>query len=359
MLPTVTTTPRRTFRRAAIAALAGAILFALAGCIKMDMALSIEDDKIDGSMIFAIDKQLAQQTGQDIKELFKQASEESLEDLPDGVKQEEYDDGRYYGAKYIFEESPLDEFTGAGSDSLSITHDGDQYKISGNMDMTGPKFAGATSDPLTAGVLKSIDIKIAITFPGPVISHNGEKKGTTVTWHPKFGEKNPIEAVASDKGGAIGGGDPGSGDSPGDTPPGPGSDSGSGSGPESQATKNASSDSKLSPWLLWGGIGLVAFAIILALAIWMMRRKPAAAVSGYPGGYAPYQGPPGTPVAYDPYQQQGYPPAQQPGHGHDPYQQPGGYPQPDPYQQGGYPPPGQPPYGQPPQQQYPPYGGGH
>ena len=371
------TTPRLKIRRVALAALAGAVVFALAGCLKLDMAMSIKDDKITGTMVLAVDKELAKSTGQDVEELFKEATKDSLKDLPDGFRQEKYDDGKYYGAKFTFENTPLKEFSGTGADDLTITHDGDKYKISGAMDMSGPEFGGGpTADPLTAGVLKSFDIKISFTFPGQVISHNGELKGTTVTWRPKVGEKNPIDAVANDSGGGgtnngggdtnNGGGGTNNGGSGGDTNQG---GAGNGSGTDNQATKNAASESKLSPWLLWGGVGLVVVAVALALIIWMIRRKPAsAAVSGYPGGYPQYPGAAGTPVAYDPYQQQGgYPPQQ--GYGQDPYQQPqqqGGYPQQqDPYQQGGgYPQQGYPQQGQPPQnpqqyppQQYPPYGG--
>lgn len=334
-----------------MAVLAGLVAFTFAGCMKMDMAMKIDDDKISGTMIFAISKKIAEQAGQSPEALFEQFNKEALKDVPEGVTQEKYDEGDFYGTKMTFKEQSLQTFqgSGTGSDDLKITHEGDQYKVTGSMDMSGPQFESA-NDPTTAALLKGIDIKIAFTFPGEVVSHNGKLSGTTVSWTPKIGEKNPIEAVAKDSGGSSGGGGSG-GSGSGD------SGSGSGSGDSNQATQNASNDSKLSPWLLWGGVGLVVLALVLALIIWMVRRKPAAAVSGYPGQYP---GATGTPVGYDPYQQQqGYPPQQgyqqqppQQGYGPDPYQQqpqqPGGYPQ----QQ----PPQNPPQQYPPQQ-YPPYGG--
>jgi hypothetical protein len=61
--------------------------------------------------------------------------------------------------------------------------------------MSGQDFTGGGQIPQQ--VLDSFEFVISITFPGEVKTATGEIDGNTVTWEPKFGENNRIEAVAS------------------------------------------------------------------------------------------------------------------------------------------------------------------
>ena len=54
-----------TARRLTAAAILGVVtLVSLAGCVKVDVALSVHDDVVDGTMLIAADKRLADLSGQ-------------------------------------------------------------------------------------------------------------------------------------------------------------------------------------------------------------------------------------------------------------------------------------------------------
>ena len=194
MLPRVMNARR--FKRSVTAAAVGLLsIFALSGCVKMDIALSVEGDNVNGTMIVGVDKQILELSGQSEDQLVDQLTE----DVPDteGVTTEPYEDDTFIGTRFTLDDVSLDEFNNEGStasDDLQITHDAGagQYKVSGVLDLSEAAGEGA------AELTENLDIKIAITFPGRVISHNGELDGTTVTWRPKAGEKLTIQATASD-----------------------------------------------------------------------------------------------------------------------------------------------------------------
>jgi hypothetical protein len=84
-------------------------------------------------------------------------------------------------------------------------HEGDEYQVNGVLDMTGAEELGDLSgedQELIDGFADSMDVRVAITFPGDVIEHNGELEGRTVTWTPEFGEALDIQARAEDSGGS-------------------------------------------------------------------------------------------------------------------------------------------------------------
>ena len=78
---------------------------------------------------------------------------------------------------------------------------GDTFQVNGEVDLspasTGPLQPGA------AQLAKDMELRLAITFPGPVSQQSGGTiSGKTVTWTPAFGEKTEIRATGS----AIGSG---------------------------------------------------------------------------------------------------------------------------------------------------------
>jgi hypothetical protein len=187
-------------KRVAFRSLAsGAIALLLASCFKVNMTLDVaEDDTVSGSAIIAIDKQLVELSGQDVGDLFENAD---TANLPPGATVEPYDDGDFVGQEITFDSVPLERFSGASdpltgaSEELSITRQGNEFHVSGNLDMSGQEFTG--NDQIPQQVLDSFEFVISITFPGEVKSATGEIDGNTVTWEPNFGENNRIEAVAS------------------------------------------------------------------------------------------------------------------------------------------------------------------
>ena len=187
-------------KRVALRSLAlAAIALLLASCFKVDMTLDVsQDNTVSGSAVIAVDKKLVALSGQNVDDLFKNADSTNL---PPGASVAPYDDGDFVGQEITFDSVPLERFSGANDpltgagEELSITREGDEFHVSGNLDMSGQEFTG--NDQIPQSVLESFEFGISITFPGEVKSATGAIDGNTVTWEPKFGENNRIEAVAS------------------------------------------------------------------------------------------------------------------------------------------------------------------
>jgi hypothetical protein len=245
----------RTRRLLGAAALTTLVAAGLSGCVKMDMQLDLQsDDTVDGSMVFAISSALAEMTGQDPDTLIDELQGDDLVDQGSITRTEPYDDGEYIGSRIYFEGEALDNFSGAGgTDELSIVREGDEFVVSGRMDLSDDSLGTGGGDDMFAGLMEGFDIQISITFPGKVSEHNGELSGTTVTWRPALGETNEMSA----RGSAIDGG---------------------GSG---------------LPLPLLIGIGaavLVALGLILFFVL--RSRRSATAPAAAPAGYAPEGYPP-------------------------------------------------------------------
>lgn len=174
-----------------------ALALLLTGCLKLDMNLEIQsDDTVNGSVVFAVSKEVLELTGG--------SAEDLLGDTPfpsdiEGMTSEEYDDGEFAGQKFNFEGVPITQFSDpADPESLQITREGDTFSVVGALDLS-QGLSGATG-PLGgtgAQFLESAEIRIAVTFPGEVIEANGEVDGNTVVWTPEFGERLDIQATGS------------------------------------------------------------------------------------------------------------------------------------------------------------------
>lgn len=184
------------------AALCAALTVLLAGCFKIDMDLTVEaDDTVDGTMILAIQSSAGELFGMTEDQL-RDELEGSVDDLPDGATSEPYDEGDFVGTRVTFAGTPLNEFRGV-DEELSIVHEDGTYIVTGAFDLTSDEAIPPEAEPF----LSSAEVQLKITFPGDVISSNGEVSGRTVTWNPQLGEVNEIEAEAEDSTG--GGGVPG------------------------------------------------------------------------------------------------------------------------------------------------------
>jgi hypothetical protein len=243
-------------RLAGASALGILVAVGLSGCMKMDMQLDLQsDDTVDGTMIIAVSAELAELTGQSPEDLAEQMQSEMVPvDEGEGEwSSKPYDDGEFVGSEITFEGAPLDTMGGeeATPESLTIVREGDEFVVSGVLDMTDT--TGSAEDPMFAGMMDSFDIRVAVSFPGEVTEHNGELSGNTVTWVPVFGEVLELNA----RGSAIEGGGGG------------------------------------LPLLLLIGIGvgvLLLIALILFLVLRSRKRAPAVGpATAYPtaGGYLP------------------------------------------------------------------------
>ena len=176
---------------------AASLALVLAGCVRVDMELDVSpENTVSGSAILAVDEGILQLTGQNADQLFQDM--ETTSDLPPGAAVESYAEDGFVGQRISFDDVPLAEFSQGGltdtGEELSIVRRGDEFHVTGQLDMTGSDFGG---EEVPAGVLDSVEFRIAITFPGPVRSATGEVDGNTVTWTPRVGENTRIQAVAS------------------------------------------------------------------------------------------------------------------------------------------------------------------
>ncbi len=314
---------KKTLKVAAAAALA----LSLTGCMRMHVNVDVKaDDTASGSIIMAFSDEIIEQSGMSIDDLM--ASMESDSELggglaPEGSTEEDYSEDGYTGKKYSFQAEPLgDSFN---DDEMSITREGDEFVVKGNLDMTDDTGEIDMSDPMTAQMMSSMDVAVSFTFPGEVISSNGKIEGNKVTWVAKIGEKNEMEARASaiEGGGAAPCSEPATeepSESPSETSSAPATDQPSAS---PQENEDSEKDSNLVLVAIIAGAAVVLAGIIAAVVI-SKNKKTAAEAAAATAPYAPQaygqQG-------YQPqgYEAQGY--QQQPQQG---YQQPGApveYPQ--------------------------------
>lgn len=297
-------TARRWIR--SVTLLAGLTLL-LAGCLKLDMALTISpDDTVDGEMVFAVNKELLELTGQSVDDLLGDTA--VPDDVP-GATQEPYEDDRFVGTRVVFEDVALEDMQeGSDPDSLSIERRGDTYEVNGVMDLTADdaELEGNPFEDQLTEAFDTAELRIAITFPGEVLETNGQVDGTTVTWEPVFGERTELQAVASASGDGAEG-DPGDVGDEGTEAAGGSEEDGSGP----------------SAWL-YAILGLVVVGVVVGLFLMMRRRG-----NGAPGGGTPQEAvtaplpaatpePPPTPAPPPPPPASTEPPASSDGPGDGP-----------------------------------------
>ena len=191
----------RTFPRAVLTALLVSGLLLLTGCMKLNVTLSIQDDHtVDGSIVFAVEAETAQQLGIDPADL--RAAQGERVPLTDGVTVTPYHDGAWVGTEYTFTQVSLDDLASdaaGGPEWMRISYDAETgtYEFwavvdftvpddlpSGELDALGDLGMGLPFVPMDlAGAWRTLEANVAVTFPGEVVTHNGELAGSTVTWH--------------------------------------------------------------------------------------------------------------------------------------------------------------------------------
>lgn len=308
----------------ATAIAAGAVLaLTLSGCMRMHTSFVInEDDTIDGSMIMAISDEAAETAGMTADEMWAQASDSLTADMPAGITTTPYKQDGYTGEEFVYENTPLSDASGSG---MSITREGDEFVVTGELDLTEEELDGA--DTSGVDMASALDIQFSVTFPGEVIESNGVVDGSTVTWVATYGEILVLDA----RGEASGSG----GSAPSDDATTDPADDTTGDATDTESSDSsdvADEDSDGTNWILWASIGVGALAII-GLVVWLVLRGRNNGGQGGPGapqGWGAYPQGPGQPGAQQPWGQQpgqsgqqygqptqpyGQPPVQQPGQG--------------------------------------------
>jgi hypothetical protein len=178
----------------------GVLAMLLTGCIKVDLGMRLHtDNTIDGTMIYAVSRDLLTLTHSSADDLLNQVA--SGGPLPAGIQYQTtpYSDDTFVGQTLKFENVPITAFQqgSVGGESLSIQRVGDTFQVSGTIDLT--RGTAGQLQPGAAQLAKTMQLRLAITFPGPVQQQTG---GTvtdpkTVTWTPTYGTKTVIQATGS------------------------------------------------------------------------------------------------------------------------------------------------------------------
>jgi hypothetical protein len=170
----------------------GALVLALAGCVRFQADLNLNtDNTVDGSIVVAV--VVAEETEEARATALTQAGDvesQLLGSLRDaaGVSTTEYEEDGYLGSRITFDDVALDAFSGQRPESLKFTRDGDQYLFTGVLDFS------AQSIPDDEGDDDGTNLTVTVTFPGEVSEHNGELAGTTVSWTTSIDQRLEMSA---------------------------------------------------------------------------------------------------------------------------------------------------------------------
>ncbi len=171
----------------------GLVVLALAGCVRFQADLTLDDgDILDGQLVVAVldTEKTAESRATALGYVAEIESRllGSLRDTP-GVTTSEYDRDDYVGSFIEFDNLPLDVLSGQEPESLRFVRDGDSYVFTGILDFT------AQSVPSDQPADDGGDIRVSVTFPGPVTEQsNGEVSGTTVTWTAALDQRVEMSA---------------------------------------------------------------------------------------------------------------------------------------------------------------------
>ncbi len=161
-------------RRISLAALAVIGVFALTGCLREDGTYILnEDNTVDGTIVLAIDTDYVDPTTPtspfDAPAVAAGFLHSTVTDLGEPG---------WLGDRVTFTDEPITTFLTATEDyEIAVSRVGTQYVVT-----------GAAIDPNDASTKQTVtdnggSMTLKVTFPGPVVEHNGSLSGTTVTWN--------------------------------------------------------------------------------------------------------------------------------------------------------------------------------
>lgn len=172
------------------------VAFSLAGCLKFNIELKVnEGDSVSGAVVVALSKELAALAASDPDSL----KTDGIFPTGPGVTSKPFNDGNFVGTEYNFTNVPLAAFNTGESKigQLRITRDGDNLVTTGTLDFSGSSTTDTSNNPMAKALMASMDLTIAITYPGKILETSGVISGNTVTWTPVYGKKTEVSAVVS------------------------------------------------------------------------------------------------------------------------------------------------------------------
>ena len=192
-----------------VAAIIAALLstFLLTGCIKLDMDLTVNRDRtVSGTVIGAVSDYLAElseESGDTSSNSLTSELDSLFDENTPGVTVKEYKSGGFTGQQYILDRVAISELSGDGTDAegFNIKIVGNKVNVSGVLDLSMDEETTSSLElfggDLAKGLFSSAQMRVAIRFPGKVISSSGEisADGKQVIWTPVIGERNELSAV--------------------------------------------------------------------------------------------------------------------------------------------------------------------
>jgi hypothetical protein len=192
-----------------VAATLAAILatFLLTGCIKLDMDLTVNKDRtVSGTVIGAVSDYLAElseESGDTSSNSLSSELDSLFDENTPGVTVKEYKSGGFTGQQYILDRVAISELSGDGTDpeGFNIKIVGNKVNVSGVLDLSMDEETTSSLElfgaDLAKGLFSSAQMRIAVRFPGKVISSSGEisADGKQVVWTPVIGERNELSAT--------------------------------------------------------------------------------------------------------------------------------------------------------------------
>jgi hypothetical protein len=144
-----------------------------------------EDESVDGRIILAVTEELAQLTGQTREEIVEQFEVDVMRAAPAGVTHEPYQAEGLQGTQLNLDGVRLAELD---LQFLSIGHEDDHYVVDGRFDPGAVSSLGELSgseQEAFEGIADSMDVRVAITFPGEVIEFVTGRTRLCRTAHPR------------------------------------------------------------------------------------------------------------------------------------------------------------------------------
>ena len=167
-------------------------LLVLSGCVRVQVDFTIQpDDTVDGVMLTSVSEAYLSADGYSHEALLDVIKPDDYSNWPGTITSEgEYKQDGYYGYEIAFSDGTLAEFASEGS--LEVHREQDVFTfltdVEGALEGSG----------LTPQEQETADVRLTVTFPGEVLTHNGsEVVGNTVVWLITPGSDGVLEASGS------------------------------------------------------------------------------------------------------------------------------------------------------------------
>jgi hypothetical protein len=160
-----------------------AIVLGLSGCLRFTSALDVhENNTVSGQYVVAVVTGTGEQAATTDRELAEElwADTGLASALPDAVVADYSADG-YTGIVVTFTDAPLAAFAPT-SERWGVTRQADEFVVSGKVSAGGALPSDAEGEGGGVDGAPDPDVRVELTFPGPVTESNGQASGRTVRW---------------------------------------------------------------------------------------------------------------------------------------------------------------------------------